>query len=83
MVSDGTNMIKPGAQTACYKPGEAVVIRWDANEERNEASNESAQRLLKSKWNPRGKHSEGSWRLDVCRNQWRLKVWTQFQLSFG
>jgi len=58
-------MLKPGARTACYKAGEAVLIRWDANAERNELASESVQCLLPSKWNPKGKHTEGSWRLDV------------------
>ena len=49
--------MKQGARTACYNVGEAVLICWDTNEERNEPSSTSAQRLLPSKWNPKGKHS--------------------------
>ena len=65
MISDGSNIIKQGARTACYKVGEAVLILWDANKERKESSSTSAQRLLPSKWNPKGKHSDGAWRMDV------------------
>lgn len=63
-VSDGTNIVKPNSCTACFKRGEAVVMRWDANDERNEPSSESAQRLLPSKWNPK-EHTDGSWRFDL------------------
>ena len=64
-MSDGTNIVKPGKLTACFKAGEAVMMRWDACEECNEQVSESAQRLLPSRWNPKGKHSDGSWRIDV------------------
>ena len=62
-VSDGFNILKPGACRAKYKAGEAVMIRWDANIDRNEVASTSAQRLLP--WNPKGKHTEGCWRLDL------------------
>ena len=65
LISDGSNIIKQGACTAYYKVGEAVLNLWDANEERKESSSTSAQRLLPSKWNPKGKHSDGAWRMDV------------------
>ena len=65
-ISYGSNIIKEGARTACYKAGETVLILWDANEERNEFSSTSAQRLLPSKWNPKGKHSNGAWRMHVA-----------------
>ena len=64
-VSDGTNITKPGSVRAKFKKGEAVWLKWDAIPERNEAEYESSQRLLKSKWNPRGKHTKDSWRLCV------------------
>ena len=67
LVSNGTNMLKPNARTACFKKGEAVMICWGANKERNEAVTVSTQRLLPSKWNPKGKHMEGAWRIDVER----------------
>ena len=41
------------------------MIRWDTNEDRNEEITTSSQRLMPSKWNPRGKHMEGGWRLDI------------------
>ena len=65
-VSDGSNILKPGARSACYKKGKAVLIRCDKNKERNEPSHISAQRLLPSKWNPKNKHSEGAWRFDIA-----------------
>ena len=46
-ISDGNNMLKPGARTAKFKLGESVMIKWDANPDRNELSSTSAQRLLK------------------------------------
>ena len=64
-VSDGSNILKPGARSACYAKGEAVLIQWDENKEQNEPSTISSQRLLTSKWNPKGSHSEGAWRFDV------------------
>ena len=63
-VSNGSNILKPGARKSCYKKGEAVMIRWDENKERNEASHVTLQRLLPSKWNPMNNHTQGSWRLD-------------------
>ena len=41
---------------------------WDINEDRFEPSTISSQRLLPSKWNPKGKHIEGAWRFDVVPN---------------
>ena len=64
-VSDGSNILKTGARSACYKKGEAVMIRWDADKDRNEHSHVSSQRLLPSKWNPKKEHSEGAWRFDI------------------
>ena len=64
-VSTGKNITRPGARTACFKKGEGVLIRWDANEAYSEPSTTSAQRLLPTKWNPKGKHTEGAWRLDI------------------
>ena len=65
LVSDGFNIVKQNARSACYKKGEAVMIRWDANEDRNEEITTTSKRLMPSKWNPRGKHMEGGWRLDI------------------
>jgi hypothetical protein len=64
LVSDGSNLPIPNKRNAKYKAGEAVAIRWDANEECNELPSETVQKLPKSKWNPK-KHCEGGWRLDV------------------
>ena len=64
-VSNGSNILRTNARTACYNAGEAVLMRWDESKERNEPASESAQRLLPSKWNPRGKHTDGSWRFDI------------------
>ena len=36
LVSDGANIVKQGSITACYKLGEAVLICWDSNNNRNE-----------------------------------------------
>ena len=57
--------LKPGTRSACYARGKVVLIQWDKNKERNEPSTTSSQRLLVSKWNPKGRHSEGAWRFDV------------------
>ena len=65
-VSDGSNILKPGARSACYKKGKTVMIRWDEDKDRKEPSHISAQRLLPSKWNPKNKHSEGAWRFDIA-----------------
>lgn len=67
LVSDGTNIYKPGAVSAKFKAGEGVNIKWDACPGRGEAeSSTTAVALLPSKWNPRsGEPREGWWRLDV------------------
>ena len=52
-------------QETCFKKGERVLMRWDANEAYNEPSITSAQWLLPTKWNPKEKHTEGAWRLDI------------------
>ncbi len=64
LVSDGTNIVKPDSVTgrAFYKKGEAVMMRWEANEKCNEPETESSQKLAKNKWNPRGQHTADSWR---------------------
>ena len=64
-VSDGSNILKHGARSACYKKGEAVMIRWDEDKDRNEPSHVTSQRLLPSNWNPKKEHSEGAWRFDI------------------
>ena len=64
-ISDGNNMLKPGACTAKFKLGEAVMIKWDAHPDRNEPSSTCAQQLLRKKWNPRGAHSDGCWIFDI------------------
>ena len=66
-ISNGSNILKPGARTAKFKKGEAVLIKWDANPARNEMESTSAQRLLLSKWNPKQTHTAGSWRFDFSR----------------
>ena len=57
--------MKPGERTAKYKVDEAVIICWDANVDRNEPVHTTAQRLLPTKWNPKGTHSDGCWRFDL------------------
>ena len=64
-VSDGTNIIKIGAVTAKYKAGKAVMMRWDARPDRKEVVTESAARLLKTNWNPKGVQEAGGWRFDL------------------
>ena len=59
LVSNGANIVKIGSITACYKSGEAVMICWDSNNDRNEPTSTSPQRLLPSKWNPKI-HSNGA-----------------------
>jgi hypothetical protein len=64
LLSDGNNIVKIGARTACYNAGEAVMIRWDPNPAMNEESTESIQCLKPRQFNP-DIHSDGSWRLDL------------------
>mmetsp|Transcript_3886 Transcript_3886/g.10150 ORF Transcript_3886/g.10150 Transcript_3886/m.10150 type:complete len:291 (+) Transcript_3886:4227-5099(+) len=40
-------------------------MRWDADAARKEEVSESAFRLLRSKWNPKGVQGEGAWRFDL------------------
>ena len=68
LVSNGSNIIKLESRTAYYKKGEAVMICWDANPDRNEESTTSAQRIMTSKWNPKGCHMEGAWRMDIMKD---------------
>ena len=42
-ISNGTNILKSGARSACYKTGEAVMMKWDANLACNEPTTTSAQ----------------------------------------
>ncbi len=63
MVSDGKN-IRIGPRSY-YAKGHAVMIHWDATE--LEPESESSKELLKSKWNPKGKHTDGSWQLADVR----------------
>ena len=64
LVSNGAIIVKQGSITACYKSGEAVLSCWDSNNDRNELTSTSPQRLLLSKWNPKI-HSNGAWRMDI------------------
>ena len=32
-ISNGSKILKPGARSACYKKGEAVMIKWDENKD--------------------------------------------------
>eukprot|EP00957_Ditylum_brightwellii_P163893 12477603-Ditylum_brightwellii.AAC.1 len=48
-ISESTNMVEIGHRSAKYKKGEAIMICWDANEDLEETSTVSSQRLLKSK----------------------------------
>ena len=70
LVSDGRNIAK--GPRSFYKEGEAVMMRWDAAPDRKsmaypqgEPVSESAARLLKSMWNPRGVQRDGGWRFDL------------------
>ena len=49
LISDGCNLIKPGTKRAKFKAGEAVLVRWDANPDRNEPIHTTAIKLLTSK----------------------------------
>ena len=40
-------MLKPGARTAKFKLGEAVMTHWDASPDQNKPSSTSVQRLLR------------------------------------
>ena len=64
-ISNDSNVLKPGARTACFKKGEAIIIRWDEDIDRNDISHVSSQRLLSSKWNPKKEHSHGAWSMDI------------------
>ena len=64
-VSNGCNILKPGARTSCYKNGEAVTIKWDKTKDGNKPSHISSQRLLPSELNPKKEHSHGAWMFDV------------------
>ena len=57
--SSGSNTVKPGARSACFKSGESGIIRWDSNVSCGEEVSESDQQLLTSKCNPKGNHTEG------------------------
>jgi hypothetical protein len=59
LVSDGSNIWDPEKARTRYKKGEGVVMRWDADEAREEPVSESAVKLLPSKWNPRGVQKAG------------------------
>ena len=65
LVSNCSNIVNQCERSACFKAGEAVIMRWDANVLCGEDGSESAQRIFPSKWNPKGKHTKGRWRLDV------------------
>ena len=38
------------------------------NSDGNEESTTSAQRLITYKWNPKGSHIEGAWRIDIMKD---------------
>ena len=65
LVSNGSNIIKPGKSKACFGVGEAVMFQWDPIENRKEDTHISSKRPLPSKWNPQQNHAEGCWRLHV------------------
>ena len=65
MIYDESNILKPGTRTAKFKAGEAVCIYWNVNIDINNPIHITAQRLLPTEWNPKGKHSDGSWRFDL------------------
>ena len=65
LVSDRFNIVKHNTRSTCCKKGEAVMMRWDTNEDRNEEIITTSKRVMPSKWNPRGKNMDGGWRLDI------------------
>ena len=54
-----------GKRSSFFGAGEAAVVRWDASDDLGEESSESSVHLLKSKWNPQGRHTQHSWRLNL------------------
>ena len=64
LVSNGANIVKQVYITTCYKSGEAVLLCWDLNDDRNELTSTSPQRLLPSKWNPKN-HNSDAWRMEI------------------
>ena len=49
LISNGANIGKIGSRSACCKSGDAVLIRWDSNKERNEPTSTSPQRIMSTK----------------------------------
>ena len=64
LVSDGSNIWDPEKARTWYKKGEGVMMRWDADEARDEPVSESAVKLMSSRWNPRGVQRAGGWRFE-------------------
>ena len=54
----------PKGPRSFYKPGEAAMVRWDANDRLDlpEPASDGVVELKKKKWN---KDSEGAWRKDL------------------
>ena len=49
------------------KKERGVLKQLDADVTNNEPVKTLAHCLLPTKWNPKGKHTEGSWRYDVSK----------------
>ena len=65
LISDASKILLPGARTAKFKVGESVIVLWDANLDRNEPVHTTSQRLLPTKCNPKGIHSDGCSSFDL------------------
>jgi len=63
-ISNGSNIRKPPpARSAYFGPGEAVMVRWDANAARDEEESESTAQLPPSmRWQKGAPLAEGVWR---------------------
>ena len=77
LASNGSNIVKPGAISACFQVGQSFIVRWDTYVSYREEVSESAKWLLQSKWNPNGKNTEGIWRLDAETK----KIVVQFKVN--
>ena len=67
-VSNGSNILKSGARIAKFKAGEGVHIKFDTIIAHNEPASIYSVRILPTKWNPKGKHTEGCYRFDLDYN---------------
>ena len=61
-VSNGKNLKKTRSY---YKAGEAAEMFFDEIAEQKEKSHKQVHELKNGKWNPKGQHLAGCWRMDV------------------